>query len=231
MKWNITISEKPFPASEILRDQSLPKLLLHICIYYPFCILYLLLQLTQFCLWTSIHSYLIEISQWIFQVLSMFLGLPQGLSSKESACKAEDTGDVGLIPGLESSPGGGNGKSLQHSVLESPWTEEPEGRQAIRSQSRTQLNWARMHVEACFYTQCQPQCSQISWSFIRLVAYEHDKEQRKTKENHRHLKWLCGSEIFKRLQLTTPGNMQTSWLFLWPFKTISEGVAQELCFN
>ena len=37
----------------------------------------------------------------------MFLGLPQGLSSKESAYKAEDTGDVGLIPGLESSPGGG----------------------------------------------------------------------------------------------------------------------------
>ena len=34
---------------------------------------------------------------------------PWWLSSKESACSAGDTGDVGLIPGLGRSPGGGHG--------------------------------------------------------------------------------------------------------------------------
>ena len=32
----------------------------------------------------------------------------------------QDTGDMGLIPGLERSPGGGNGNPLQHSCLGNP---------------------------------------------------------------------------------------------------------------
>ena len=40
------------------------------------------------------------------------MGFPGGTDTKESACNA------GLIPGLERSPGGGNGKSLQYSCLE-----------------------------------------------------------------------------------------------------------------
>ena len=39
---------------------------------------------------------------------------------KESACNAGDTGDEGLMPGSEGSPGGGNGNSLQHSCLGNP---------------------------------------------------------------------------------------------------------------
>ena len=38
--------------------------------------------------------------------------------SKESACNAGTTGDVGSIPGLERSPGGGSGNPLQYSCLE-----------------------------------------------------------------------------------------------------------------
>ena len=34
------------------------------------------------------------------------LGLPYWLSGKESACDAEDAGDLGSIPGLGRSPGG-----------------------------------------------------------------------------------------------------------------------------
>ena len=49
-------------------------------------------------------------------------GLPRGLSGKESACSA---GDPGSIPGLERSPGQGNGN---------PWTEEPGGPQSMGSQ-------------------------------------------------------------------------------------------------
>ena len=50
----------------------------------------------------------------------MYLGLPRCLSGQESACKAEDTGDVGSIPGLGRSPGGGHGSPFQYSCLENP---------------------------------------------------------------------------------------------------------------
>ena len=48
------------------------------------------------------------------------MGLPWWLSSKESSCNAEDTGNVSLIPGLERSPEGGYGNPLQYSCLENP---------------------------------------------------------------------------------------------------------------
>ena len=44
----------------------------------------------------------------------------RGLSGKESACKAGDTGDMGLIPGSGRSLGGGDGNSLQDSCLKNP---------------------------------------------------------------------------------------------------------------
>ena len=40
------------------------------------------------------------------------------LSGKESTCNEGDLGDVGSIPGLEKSPGGGNGDPLQYSCLD-----------------------------------------------------------------------------------------------------------------
>ena len=45
---------------------------------------------------------------------SSILGLRWGSYSKESAC---NVGDLGLMPGLERSPGEGNGYSLQYSCL------------------------------------------------------------------------------------------------------------------
>ena len=45
-------------------------------------------------------------------------GFPDASAGKESTCSARDTGDVGLIPGLGRSPGGGNGNSPQYSCLE-----------------------------------------------------------------------------------------------------------------
>jgi len=43
------------------------------------------------------------------------MGFPGGLDGKESACSV---GDLGSIPGLGRSPGGGHGNSLQYSCLE-----------------------------------------------------------------------------------------------------------------
>ena len=44
-------------------------------------------------------------------------GFPSGSDGKESACRV---GDLGLIPGLGRSPGGGHGNPLQYSFLENP---------------------------------------------------------------------------------------------------------------
>ena len=43
--------------------------------------------------------------------------LPWWVSSKESACKAGATGDVGSIPGSGRYPGGGHGNPLQYSCF------------------------------------------------------------------------------------------------------------------
>ena len=50
----------------------------------------------------------------------IYMGLPQWLSGKESACNAGAAGDMALIPGLGKSPGGGLGNLLQYSCLENP---------------------------------------------------------------------------------------------------------------
>ena len=42
------------------------------------------------------------------------MGIPGGSDGKESTCNAED---LGLIPGLGGSPGGGHGNPVQYSVL------------------------------------------------------------------------------------------------------------------
>ena len=55
--------------------------------------------------------------QNIYVNASPSVGFPGGSDSKESAC---DVRDLGSIPGLGRSPGGGNGNPLQYSCLEIP---------------------------------------------------------------------------------------------------------------
>ena len=47
----------------------------------------------------------------------VILGFPGGSDSKEIACKVAD---LGSVPGLGKSPGGGQGNPLQYSCLENP---------------------------------------------------------------------------------------------------------------
>ena len=47
----------------------------------------------------------------------MNLAFPGSSDGKESTCSV---GDLGLIPGLGGSPGGGHGNPLQYSCLENP---------------------------------------------------------------------------------------------------------------
>ena len=50
-------------------------------------------------------------------ILKLLTSFPGGSVSKESAC---NVGELGSIPGLGRSHGGGNGNSLQYSSLENP---------------------------------------------------------------------------------------------------------------
>ena len=54
-------------------------------------------------------------------------GFPGGSDGKESACTA---GDLGSIPGLGRSPGGGHGNPLQYS-----WLENPHGQRSLADYS------------------------------------------------------------------------------------------------
>ena len=72
-------------------------------------------------------------------------GLPWWLRCKESACNA---GDPALIPGLESSPGEGNGNPLQYSCLENsmdrPWgCKESDMTEQLSKQAN--LRWKTNH--------------------------------------------------------------------------------------
>ena len=51
------------------------------------------------------------------------MGFPGGSGHKESACIV---GDLGLIPGLGRSSGGGHGNPLQYS-----WLENPHGQRSL----------------------------------------------------------------------------------------------------
>ena len=48
------------------------------------------------------------------------MGFPSGASIKNLPANAGDVRDVGLIPGLGRSPGGGHGNPLQYCCLENP---------------------------------------------------------------------------------------------------------------
>ena len=55
----------------------------------------------------------------------MYLGFPGNSVIKNLPASVGDAGDTGLIPGSGISPGGGNGKPLQYSCLESPMDRGP----------------------------------------------------------------------------------------------------------
>ena len=58
-----------------------------------------------------------EILKQILELLCAILGFPGGSDDKESACSA---GDLGSIPGLGRTSGGGHGNTFQYSCLENP---------------------------------------------------------------------------------------------------------------
>ena len=82
------------------------------------------------------------------QILNSSLKTTQRLSGKDSACHSGATGDMGLIPGLVRSPGGGPGNPLQYSCLENPtgrgvwWT-------TVHGISKSQTELKQLSMCAC----------------------------------------------------------------------------------
>ena len=99
------------------------------------------------------------------------MGFPGGSVGKESACNA---GDLGLIPGLGRSPGGGHGNPLQYSCLESPHGQRslvgcsPWGRKESDTTERlnTSVEPHYMQVEGKVLWAYNKSYSAVHWTFL-----------------------------------------------------------------
>ena len=75
------------------------------------------------------------------------MDFPSGSAVKESTCNAGAVGDMGSIPELGKSPGGGNGNPLQYSCLENPMDRGAWWATVHRvAKSWTQLKQLSMHA-------------------------------------------------------------------------------------
>ena len=73
-----------------------------------------------------------KISVCFYMLFLSSFTVGDGSVGKESVYKARDTGDVGSIPKVGRSPGGGNSNPLP--AWKNPWTEEPDRLQSKGSQ-------------------------------------------------------------------------------------------------
>ena len=101
--------------------------------------------------------------------LSFSLTFPCGSAGKESAC---NLGDLGLIPGLERSPGKGNSYPLQYSGLENSMDCIVHG----VANSQTQLSDFRFYIQLTTfsnYIQRSPTTSYHSCCYHSYLGHDH----------------------------------------------------------
>ena len=80
---------------------------------------------------------------------NIYTGLPQWLSSKESACSVRAAEDAGSIPGSGRSPGEENGNPLHYSCLENSMDRGAWPAIVYRgAKSRTRLKQLSVHTGA-----------------------------------------------------------------------------------
>ena len=98
-----------------------------------------------FSCWWRIYGYLIPCP-----------GFPGDSDGIESIC---NLGDLGLIPGLGRSPGGGHGDPFQYSCLENPHRERSLAGYSLQ---RVRHNWASKHSTA--HPISEPESKQVVFS-------------------------------------------------------------------
>ena len=82
--------------------------------------------------WSSDFSIIYFVKFFFFLSIAIaVLGFPRGSDGKESTC---NVGDSDMIPGLERSPGEGNGNHSSIVTQRIPWTELPGELQSMESQ-------------------------------------------------------------------------------------------------
>ena len=79
------------------------------------------------------------------------MGFPDGASGKETTANAEEIRDVGSIPGLGRSPGGGHGNPLWYSCLENPMDREVWWA-TVHSVTKSQTRLKRLSTHALVCT-------------------------------------------------------------------------------
>ena len=94
-----------------------------------------------------------------------------GLVGKESTCNVEETGDVGLIPGLGRSPGGGYGNPLQHPCLENPmnrgaWRATVHGVAKGQTRLSTEVQFAIRHFLPGYLIGTSNPCQCLEWNLF-----------------------------------------------------------------
>ena len=89
---------------------------------------------------------------------NLALAFPGGSDGKESACNA---GDLGSIPGLGRSPGGGHGNPLQCSCLE-----DPHGQRTLMGY----CPWGRKESDMTEQLRTQSSTERIIWHADRSVS-------------------------------------------------------------
>ena len=96
---------------------------------------------------------------------------PGGSDSTESTCNA---GDLGLIPGLGRSPGGGNGNPLQYSFLENPMDRDPSRLQSMELH-RAGHDWATKHTAYTPQSTLTLTHQWLRWSYSLLSKFRHQE--------------------------------------------------------
>ena len=137
----------------------------------------------------------------LFVWVSYWWGFPGGSEVKVFAC---NVGDLGSIPGLGRSPGGGNGNPLQYSCLENPMEEEPGGLQSMGSQ-RVGHDWAtsfhfRLDWKTIFYQ------NRIILTYFTHICF---------KNPYGILKTTCAFFVLCLVILRTPSTCKVSVSTIW----------------
>ena len=88
------------------------------------------------------------------------------LRGKDSACNAGAAGDMGLIPWLGRSPGGGQGNPLHYSYLENPM-DRRAWRAMVHGITKSWTRLKRLSMQACIHAHA-PFCPFKTLSTVRV---------------------------------------------------------------
>ena len=106
----------PRDTQSLFQHHSLKVSILHCSAFFTVQLSYLYMT-TGKTIALTIQTFVDKVMTLLFNKLSRFAISFPGGSGKESACNVED---LGLIPGLERSPGAGHDNPLQYFCLENP---------------------------------------------------------------------------------------------------------------